>query len=102
MKDAMEEESTLTRDQRYRMRHPERVKRHQKECYERYRERNIERKRQYYMANKERILQEYKDDKKLCPICQIAYKRLYLPKHMTIRHKLTELPPDLTCKVVND
>ena len=45
------------------------------------------RKRRYY-ANREDILQKCREDKALCPLCQIEFHRPYLKYHLSGRHKL--------------
>lgn len=92
---------TLSRveiDKRYRERNPEKRKESSHNSYIKFREKNLERKREHY----QRIKEDAKLDVKPCPICTINYRRLYLKKHMMLRHKLpeSELPFDLLCKPV--
>ena len=82
----------------YRERHPDRVKISSQICYQKYRDINLQKKRDRYATQKE----IFKLDVKQCPICQIDYRRIYLKKHMVNRHKLSEdeLPPDLCQHVI--
>ena len=85
----------MDKDARYRAAHPERCRAASKASYEKNREAAIEKKRQFYQDNKEAILLARKEDKQMCPICQIEYGRLYLDKHLKNRHKI--LPENLVC-----
>ena len=82
----------------FRERHPERVKAASRASYEKYRDVYLQTKRERYELQKE----DFKQDVKQCPICQINYRRTYLKKHMLNRHKMSEeeLPTDLCCKPV--
>ena len=75
-----------------------------KEYLDRHREEINERKRQKYDAdarkrkyleNRDAILQKCREDKAMCPICQIEYYRPYLKTHLIGRHKMKE------CELVN-
>ena len=60
------------------------------------------RKKARYQIEKESRLAASKADVKLCPICNITYKRKYLARHMMNRHQLDpqELPSGLMDKVI--
>ena len=85
----------MDKDARYRAAHPERCRAASKASYEKNREVAIEKKRQFYQANKEAILLARKADTQLCPLCNIKYGRLYLDKHLRNRHAVS--PENLVC-----
>ena len=41
-----------------------------------------------YRENRESILLAKKEDRANCPLCQLDYRRLYIPRHLVTRHKL--------------
>ena len=86
----------MDKDARYRAAHPERCRAASKASYDKNREVAIEKKRQFYQANKEAILLARKADTQLCPLCNINYGRLYLDKHLRNRHGVS--PEQLICK----
>lgn len=92
----------MDRHERYRRAHPERIQESDRKYIEKNRENRNAKKRENYMRDREKILERSRNDLKVCPICAINYRRLYLPHHMTKRHKIEKenLPPDLLCKVV--
>ena len=53
-----------------------------------------------YMANREEILMKSRNNKVLCPHCNILYHRPYILKHLVGRHKLSEADAK-TCLTVN-
>lgn len=85
----------MDKDARYRAAHPERCRAASKASYEKHREEAIAKKRAKYQEHREAILLARKEDKQMCPICQISYGRLYLDKHLKNRHKIS--PQDLVC-----
>ena len=58
-------------------------------------------RRAKYLKNRERILQKYKEDKRVCPLCKVDFVRPYLRTHMMVRHKVKEEEMDklLLCAV---
>lgn len=88
--------------ERYRERHPERVKESDRKYIQKNRESRNTKKREEYMRDRDKILERSRTDLKQCPICTINYRRLYLPHHMMNRHNIHKenLPSDLLCKVV--
>lgn len=55
----------------------------------RYQEKKEElsaRKRDLYAERRETILRRMREDRALCPLCQMPYRRLYLKKHLRTRH----------------
>ena len=48
-----------------------------------------EKRREKYASSREKILKKQKEDREMCPICNLSFRRLYLPKHMQ-RHALSE------------
>ena len=62
-----------------------------KECRARFYENNKDKilahKRDYYQLNKEKICRHIREDKVPCELCSgILFRRLYLKRHMEIRH----------------
>lgn len=51
-------------------------------------------RKQEYAENREEILRKGKEDRALCPLCKLDFRRLYIRKHIMTRHKL-EPPIDL-------
>ena len=45
-----------------------------------------ERRKAEYQRKREEILKSQKDDRANCPLCGLDFRRLYIPKHITIRH----------------
>ena len=77
----------------YMMRHPER----RRESVARYngkaevRDRRATKRREFYVAHRESILREQRQDRAACPLCMgITFRRLYLKRHLLSRHKLSE------------
>lgn len=61
----------------------------QKEWYVKNRDRVLADKRQKYQQNKETISLKRKMDRVVCPLCpNLTFKRVYLPHHLSKRHKL--------------
>lgn len=45
-----------------------------------------ERRKVEYQRKREEILKSQKDDRANCPLCGLDFRRLYIPKHIKIRH----------------
>jgi hypothetical protein len=52
-----------------------------------------EARKEEYITKREEILKRGKEDRALCPMCGLDFRRLYIPKHIATRHK---------CKLVED
>ncbi len=48
-----------------------------------------------YQMKREEILQKGKDDRAICPLCGLDFRRLYIKKHVVTRHKLSTPPENL-------
>ena len=40
-----------------------------------------------YQKNRLCILEAQKKDRAICPLCNLSFRRLYIPKHIETRHK---------------
>ncbi len=40
------------------------------------------------MLKRDEILKKQKEDRQNCPLCGLDFRRLYIPKHIKIRHKM--------------
>ena len=72
--------------------------RHREEINERRRHKyDADARKRKYLENRDAILQKCKEDKAMCPICQIEYHRPYLKTHLTCRHKMGEREAKIYC-----
>lgn len=79
----------LSKDGKYRQRHPERVKESAKRHYATHREEYAIKRRERYQLQRAEILERLKNDRVECPFCSnITFNRQYLPKHIKTRHKM--------------
>ena len=79
----------LTKDHKYRQRHPEKVRESAKRHYAAHREAYAIKRRERYLNQRTAILERMKNDRVECPFCaNITFHRTYLPKHIKNRHKL--------------
>jgi len=60
---------------------------------------STERRKEEYKNKREEILQRGKEDRAICPLCGLSFRRLYIPKHIVTRHKC-EPPEDLNETIV--
>ena len=51
---------------------------------------NSERRKAKYQENREQILLKLRQDRCLCPLCGLEYRRLYIKRHLIGRHKIVE------------
>lgn len=56
-----------------------------------------ETRRELYQKKREEILESGKADRARCPMCQLDFRRLYIPRHIVTRHKVP-VPADLVCE----
>ena len=59
-------------------------------------------RKQEYADKRDLILQKGKEDRALCPYCKLDFRRLYIPKHIVTRHKIS-IPDNLNeliCKTI--
>ena len=47
-----------------------------------------ERRKAEYRRKRDEILKKQKKDRQNCPLCGLDFRRLYIPKHIKIRHKV--------------
>ena len=80
-------------DQRYLEAHREAINEAKRARYRVDKEAILARKRRYYHENRDRILQNCKEDVRRCPICNISYRRQYLSKHVALRHATSDCHP---------
>ena len=72
----------MANSKEYLERNKEAINRQRRENYQ------SEVRRDKYRANREQILQKLRDDRAMCPLCSIEYRRLYLKRHLMGRHGL--------------
>lgn len=48
---------------------------------------NTEIRKAEYQEKREGILQKGKEDRALCPLCGLDFRRLYIKRHIVTRHK---------------
>lgn len=53
-----------------------------------------------YRAKREAILSAGKEDRANCPLCGLDFRRLYIPKHVVTRHKMSKEDFMNMCKPV--
>ena len=46
-------------------------------------------RKEEYDANRETILLQKKNDRGICPLCKLDFRRLYIKQHIVTRHKLS-------------
>ena len=55
---------------------------------------HTERRKVEYQRKRDEILKKQKEDRQNCPLCGLDFRRLYIPKHIKIRHeKATRVVP---------
>ena len=47
---------------------------------------STENRKAEYREKREEILQKSKEDRAICPLCGLDYRRLYIPRHIETRH----------------
>ena len=73
-------------DRAYHEANREKINQKHRENYLKHRvERNAQR-RAYYQLQRENILQKQKEDRAPCPLCQLTFRRVYVPQHIARRH----------------
>lgn len=90
----------MNKDEKYRLSHPDRVKEAARATYYKHHELNLQKKRDRYQREKEKISEDGKKDRKLCPHCNIEFRGNYLKKHILIRHS-PDSPEDLVSEVAS-
>lgn len=90
----------LNKDQRYRLKHPDRKKQSNYNYHNANRDSINMKKKLLYQKTRVARLEKEKLDKRECPICVgISFRRLYLKKHLLTRHKLDpDRVAELLCK----
>ena len=73
-------------DREYHAVNRERINQKHREYYASYRCVRNEARRAVYMLKRDEILQKGKEDRANCPLCGLDFRRLYIPKHIKIRH----------------
>lgn len=53
---------------------------------------NTEIRKAEYQEKREEILKKGKEDRAICPLCRLDFRRLYIKKHIVTRHKCE--PPE--------
>ncbi len=64
----------------------DRINQRHRDNYTKHRERRNARRREEYQHNRESILQRQKTDRVTCPLCHLTFRRLYVPRHVALRH----------------
>ena len=54
-----------------------------------------------YQQNREDILKRGKEDRSNCPLCGLDFRRLYIPKHVVTRHKISKEDYENMCQMSN-
>ena len=49
-----------------------------------------EARKKEYSENREAILLQKKNDRGVCPLCKLDFRRLYIPQHLVTRHKISK------------
>ena len=65
---------------------PEEKNRRARTRYHEKKEGLTQRKRELYAEKREDVLRRMREDRTLCPLCHMPYRRLYLKKHLLTRH----------------
>ena len=76
-------------DRRYYETHRERINQKQREQHTLHREARNERRRTQYQQQRSNILLKQQQDRAPCPLCQLTFRRLYIPTHISRRHATT-------------
>ena len=48
-----------------------------------------EQRKAEYQLKREEILRKGKEERAICPLCGLDFRRLYIPKHVVTRHKMS-------------
>ena len=81
----------------------ERINQNNRECHARHRELRNAKRRAGYAMRREVILEKQKADRMPCPFCRLTFRRVYVPKHVQLRHIQPGCLPchDGTAEVLN-
>ena len=74
-------------DREYHAANREMINQKRREYYARQRCVRNEARRAAYVLKRDEILKKQKEDRQNCPLCGLDFRRLYIPKHVKIRHK---------------
>jgi hypothetical protein len=80
----------LNKDQRYRLKNPEKVKQSNYNYHVANRDVINVKKKMLYQQTRVARLEKEKKDVRACPVCEINFRRLYLKKHLLHRHKFDQ------------
>ena len=80
-----------TKDQRYRLRHPERVKAARNRHYVANRDAILAKRRAKYQRDRDEILARLKLDRVTCPHCNKTLTRVYFGRHVCKRVDATPI-----------
>ena len=75
-------------DREYHAANREKINQKRREYYARQRCVRNEARRAAYVLKRDEILKKQKEDRQNCPLCGLDFRRLYIPKHVKIRHKV--------------
>lgn len=78
----------MDKDALYRQRHPDRVRISKKQSYDTHRDEILARRRERYQDTKEIRSKKDRENQAVCSLCNFSFRRPYMVKHLTTRHKL--------------
>ena len=74
-------------DREYHEANRERINQRHRENYMKHQESRNARRHEDYQCKREEILKKQKEDRAQCPLCHLTFRRVYVPRHMMLRHE---------------
>ena len=78
-------------DRAYHEANRERINQRHRDNYVKHRDVRNAKRRAEYQLQREQILQKQKEDRAPCPLCHLMFRRVYVPRHISLRHNLSNV-----------